>query len=665
VSAKEWRSRTALRQAAFRTVASWNPIAGSPAAALETRAALEAFGPSLMPRAALHQGMATGLSVLAARCVGAVADAGIGVLSGGSSSLRPRLAAAAAIAAAGGGLALARRPAAGGEPLAVSAARSCGWLLAIGAASSAAYDTATAIQDRLPGLAPDRRVVVRSLSSGAALVLVARRRLRMREQLVPEWTAEDKPAGLAASGLIAQGVVTAGSGLARAFIGTKDSTAQFFGPGLAHRAVANAVNAAGWCAGGLLAYGAIITYLGRANEKIEPGYATAPGSPLRSGSPSSKTPFAELGLQGRRYVTDVITPALIETTLGEPAKAEPIRTYVGFDTEPLYPNGRAEIALDELERTGAFGRSHLVLVSPTGTGWIDQTMIESAELFTRGDVATCAIQYGRFPSFLCTQKVPAARAQFRALLWGVKERLAAVPADRRPRVLVFGESLGAWASSDVTMRNGIAGLDEYGVDRALWFGLPGLAAWSKTGMKEGRSPLVPAGTVGHFDHYEQFAALSEPQRDRLRVVVVDHDDDPIALLSPRLAYARPGWLGSERGRGVPESMGWRPVITFVNLTVDAMNAVHRVPGQFKSFGHDYRADTARFVHAAFGLPAVTAEQMQAVERVLRELELDRAQRISSAKRAAGSTRAAGARWRRSLHLHHEAEPAPHSSLRAK
>jgi len=292
------RSRGPLRQAAFRTAASWDPIAGSPAAALETNAALEAFGPSLMPRAALHQGTATGLSVLAARCVGAAAEAGIEVLSGGSSSLRPRLAAAAVIAATGGGLALAHRPAVDGEPLTVSATRSCGWLLAIGAASSAAYDTAMATRDRFPGPTPGRRIAVRSLSSGTALTLVARRRLRTREQLVAEWTAADKPAGLAGSGLIAQGVVAAGSGLARAFLGTKDSSARFFGRGRAHRAVASTVNAAGWCAGALLAYGAVITYLGRANEKIEPGYATLPASPLRSGSPASKTPFADTGPAG-------------------------------------------------------------------------------------------------------------------------------------------------------------------------------------------------------------------------------------------------------------------------------------------------------------------------------------------------------------------------------
>jgi hypothetical protein len=48
-------SRGPLRRAAVRAVVSWEAIAGSPAAALETSAALEAFGPSLMPRAARMQ----------------------------------------------------------------------------------------------------------------------------------------------------------------------------------------------------------------------------------------------------------------------------------------------------------------------------------------------------------------------------------------------------------------------------------------------------------------------------------------------------------------------------------------------------------------------------------------------------------------------------------
>jgi len=659
MSGKGMLPRGPVRRAAFRVVASWHPIAGSPASALETEAVLGAFAPSLMPRASLHQGVAAGMAVLAARGVAGMAEVGTGVLSGGSSSLRPRLAAAAAIVAAGQGLARIR--VADDESLALSAARSGGRLMAMGAMSGAIYDTASVVRDRIPGPAAPR-IVLMSLVGVASTALVARKRLRTREHLIQEWTAEDKPAGLAKSALIAQGVVLAGTGLARAFIGTRGLSVRFFGPGPAHQVIARVVNMAGWCAGGLLAYHVGVAYIGRANEKIEPAYATPPASPLRSGSAQSRAPFHELGREGRRYVTDVITPELIEKTFSEPAAAEPIRAYVGFDSEPLYANGRAEIALDELERMGAFDRSYLLLVSPTGTGWIDQTMIESAELFTRGDIATCAIQYGRFPSFLCTQKVPAGRAQFRALLWGVRQRLAAMPAERRPRVLVFGESLGAWTSSDVTMRDGIAGLDAYGVDSALWFGLPGLAVWSKTGMKEGRSPLVPPGTVGHFDCYEELAALTEQERGRLRVVVLDHDNDPIASVSPRLIYARPHWLASRRGRGVPASMRWFPVITFVHVAVDAMNAMRTVPGEFKSFGHDYRADTARFVHAAFRLPAVTEDQMQAAEGVLRELELDRGQRIKSSKPAPDGTRTGGANWHRSLRQHRIGETTPASRV---
>lgn len=41
--------------------------------------------------------------------------------------------------------------------------------------------------------------------------------------IVPEWMAKDKPAGLVGSGVVGQGVVLAGSGLARAFIGARDS----------------------------------------------------------------------------------------------------------------------------------------------------------------------------------------------------------------------------------------------------------------------------------------------------------------------------------------------------------------------------------------------------------------------------------------------------------
>jgi uncharacterized membrane protein len=245
-----------------------------------------------------------------------------------------------------------------------------------------------------------------------------------------------------------------------------------------------------------------------------------------------------------------------------------------------------------------------------------------------GDIATCCVQYGRYPSFLSVQKVALGQSQFRLLLWGIKQRLEERPPERRPKVLVFGESLGAWTSSDVVMFQGIEGLDHYGVDRALWVGLPWLAKWSRSGMTRGASTLVPTGTVGVFDRHQQLAALSAEERERLRAVILSHD--PIAVLGPELLIQRPWWLADgQRGRGVPAAMHWRPLVTFVQTAMDAANAMVSVPGEFGSFGHDYRADMVRFVQDAYDLPAATEQQLTRIEQVLRSLELERAERIKA------------------------------------
>ena len=76
-------------------------------------------------------------------------------------------------------------------------------------------------------------------------------------------------------------------------------------------------------------------------------------------------------------------------------------------------------------------------------------------------------------------------------------------------------------------------------------------------------------------------------------------------------------------------MHWRPLITFVQTAMDAANAMVSVPGKFGSFGHDYRADMARFVQDAFRLPEATEPQLGRIEETLRSLELERAQRIKA------------------------------------
>ena len=113
--------------------------------------------------------------------------------------------------------------------------------------------------------------------------------------------------------------------------------------------------------------------------------------------------------------------------------------------------------------------------------------------------------------------------------------------------------------------------------------------------------------------------------------MLSHDNDPIAVLSPDILVREPEWLGDTRGRGVPDDMDFAPISTFLQVAIDAMNAMVTVPGHFGSFGHDYRADMPRMVRAAFGLDGITDDQVAVIERQLVTLELERAERIKASK----------------------------------
>jgi uncharacterized membrane protein len=603
-----------------------NPLISRPSAPLEVGGWLSSLEPSLMPRTSRLQGMSSGLSVLSARAVSGVVERAMPSFTPGGQGAGRRFAARAATGLVG--LAVARLPLRPDESLWRAGLRTTGRLTAVSIVGGAIHDTGLEVRARFPVHERIRPIAV-STTMTTALGIWAGRRLLERTAAVEAWPIEQRST-LPASLMTAVATATAGVGMFRTYLFTRDRWVDYLGHTAPKQVLARGLNAGLWAAGLAGVYNAGVGYVGRANEKFEPGYSEPPLSPHVSGGPASVSPFEDLGQQGRRYVTDTLTPALIESVLEEPATAHPIRVFVGYDSEPIYQTGRAELALEELERMGAYDRRYLLLVSPTGTGWVDQTMIESAEFLARGDIATACIQYGRFPSFLSIQKVALGRSQFRLLLMGVKERLRDRPPERRPRVLVFGESLGAWTSSDVIMFQGVEGFDHYGIDRALWVGLPGLAKWSRNGMTRGASDLVPPGSVKVIDRSEQLSGMGVVERDRIRALILSHDNDPIAQLVPDLLVQRPSWLQDGRGRGVPEGMRWRPMITFWQTVIDAANAMVTVPGEFRSFGHDYRGDMTRVVHDGFGLPPATEDQLQRVDAALRRLEIERAARIEAA-----------------------------------
>ncbi len=619
------RSNVLGRIESLLSVAS--PLTSSPGAPLETTNFIRSLQPSLMPRTSLHQGVVSGLAVLAARGVSSNVERLTARATFGSRSLTLRLMARAGLAA--GGRALRAWPEPDDHAWPADVSRLTGELLEIGAAGGAMYDVLSKVKPS--GESPDQRSLVRlgvttAVSLGAA-AFASRHFLAERRSYFTD-DFDQLPLTLPRSMLNTAAVTALGTGIGVSFRATRRGWIRYFGPGITKQVLARTVNAALWAGGTTGLYWFGISYVGRANEKVDPGYATPPTSPLVSGSAESLSQFDELGQQGRRYVLDALEPDLIRSTMGEDGE-HPIRIFVGFNDHPIHTSSRSETALAEMERTNAYDRKYLLLVSPTGTGWVDHTMLEAAEFFARGDIASVCIQYGRYPSFLSLQKVRQGRRQFRSLVQGVHQRMLGMPEDRRPTVLVFGESLGAWSSSDVVMKSGVEGFDQYGIHRALWFGMPHLAKWSAAGLDR-PGAMTPPGTVGVFDRWEELAELTPEARDALRVVQLSHDNDPITHVDPSILYRSPDWLGEPRGRGVPDGQRWYPVVTFLQTMIDAANAMRNSPGDFRSTGHDYRADTARFVAEGYRFP-YSEEQLARVEVELRRLEKERAERIKPPK----------------------------------
>src|SRR5690606_11765808 len=73
--------------------------------------------------------------------------------------------------------------------------------------------------------------------------------------------------------------------------------------------------------------------------------------------------------------------------------------YVGLNNAETVQQ-RAALALQELQRQNAFDRSLLVVIAPTGTGWVDPAAMDTIEYLHDGDVASVALQYSYLSSWL-------------------------------------------------------------------------------------------------------------------------------------------------------------------------------------------------------------------------------------------------------------------------
>jgi uncharacterized membrane protein len=320
---------------------------------------------------------------------------------------------------------------------------------------------------------------------------------------------------------------------------------------------------------------------GSTDEGVEP-----PTSALRAGSPDSLIAWETLGRQGRNFVTRGSSAAEIEAFTGE-AASEPIRIYSGMASADEAER-RAQLAVDDLERAGGFERGHLVVATTTGTGWMPPGTIDAYEHVTGGDSAIVALQYSYLPSWLSyLVDQPRAREAGRELFDAVYARWEALPAAERPRLYVFGESLGSFGgeaafSGEFDLRNR--------TDGALFTGPPSFNTLHRefTANRDPGSPQVEpvfrGGRTVRFsaDVDAGFPPEGDPWEDS-RVIYLQHASDPVVYWHRDLLFERPDWLREPPGRDVLDEMVWFPFVTFWQVTMDFPFAVAVPAGH----GHVY------------------------------------------------------------------------------
>ncbi len=356
-----------------------------------------------------------------------------------------------------------------------------------------------------------------------------------------------------------------------------------------------------------------------AGDAVEAAYAAPPTSEFVSGGLRSAVSWETIGREGRRFVNMALTTEEIEAVMGGTAMP-PVRVFVGLESCAT-TSERADLAMRELEALGGFERSHIVFMSPTGTGYLNYVTAESLEFLTRGDVALVAMQYSLRPSPMSLGRVGIGIDQNGAFLQALKWRLAAIPEDRRPRLVIFGESLGAQTSEDVFAAEGTKGLHRAGIDRGLFLGTPAATKFRQRWLSD-PAAVDPDGEVVEVANHTEYLALPDDVRARARYFLLTHHNDAMPKFWFPLAVQAPDWMGPAETRepGVPRETAWRPYITFLITLMDVKNAMNVVPGQFVANGHDYRASLARFTSIAYDLP-VDEDTLAQMDRVLAQREL--------------------------------------------
>jgi uncharacterized membrane protein len=347
---------------------------------------------------------------------------------------------------------------------------------------------------------------------------------------------------------------------------------------------------------------------------IEPQFAQ-PDDPLKTGSAASLVKWTEVGRAGREFVTSGPNSAEIGAFTGRNAQ-EPIRVYVGLRAAETVEE-RARLALEELKRVGGFDRSVLIVVTPTGTGWVDPAAMDSIEYLEDGDIASVALQYSYLSSPLSLMVQPeygedAARALFDA----VYSYWTTLPRDRRPRLFLHGLSLGSMNSEKSVQFLRMLGDP---INGALWSGPPFESTLWRSIVDDRNSgspawlPQFGDGSHVRFMNQDGATVPADTPWGAMRIVYLQYASDAVTFFDIRDVYREPAWMTMPRGPDVSSQLRWYPVVSMLQLAFDMAVSTSTPIG----YGHVYASE--HYIEAWVAVADVRGWSAEQVARLKQSL----------------------------------------------
>lgn len=351
----------------------------------------------------------------------------------------------------------------------------------------------------------------------------------------------------------------------------------------------------------------------RAFDELIETDAVQPTDPAKTGSSASLLDWNDLGRAGREFIASGPSAKDIGALLGHEAR-EPIRVYAGLNSAET-PEARARLALDELKRVGGFDRSVLVIVTPTGTGWVDAAAMDTLEYLHGGDVASAAIQYSYLASWLSLLVEPGYGGEAsRALFHEIYGYWTTLPKDHRPKLYLYGLSLGAMNTERSNELFEVLA-DPY--QGALLSGPPfSSSIWrSITNRRNEGSPFwLPRfrdGSYVRFTSQQNALAIAGAHWGPMRVVYLQYASDSVTFFDPLSFYRAPEWMNEPRGPDVSPSLRWYPVVSFLQLLVDMATATTAPMGHGHVYAPQHYIDAWIEVTDVKGWPAQDIDRLKA------------------------------------------------------